>query len=219
MRNLEASCPLTSTLPNALINIIAIFLTSCLSVQSTDLHKPEAQGMREISLQQVTFFNTFFYYRFLTCLQISKMRTISLLQQSFWSKSPRLCLIKIVTTLALLRLQCVRKKRKLFGKLTLPQNESRFPGCTQDNGSTRERNTDLAYALWMAYNTVQFQLCLKFSVWHKSKVPLYFFFSHWYVTNDEIFQHEICSRFPIFLYDFLSGLTILQAINKNATFI
>lgn len=71
----------------------------------------------------------------------------------------------------------------------------------------------------MAYNTVQFQLCLKFSVWHKSKVPLYFFFSHWYVTNDEIFSMKFAIEVSIFLYDFLSGLAILQAINKNATFI
>ena len=73
----------------------------------------------------------------------------------------------------------------------------------------------------MAYHTVQFQLCFKFRVWHKFKVPLYFFFffSHWYVTNDEIFSMKFAIEVPIFLYDFLSGFAIPQAINKNATFI
>lgn len=52
------------------------------------------------------------------------------------------------------------------------------------------------------------------------KVPLhFFFFSHWYVTNDEIFGMKFAIEVSIFLYDFLSGLAILQAINKNATFI
>lgn len=88
---------------------LAIFLTSCLSVQSTDLHMARGTGYEGNIFATGNFFIPFSIW-FLTCLQISKMRAISLLQQSFWSKSLLVAVIKIVTTLALLRLQCVRKK-------------------------------------------------------------------------------------------------------------
>ena len=39
------------------------------------------------------------------------------------------------------------------------------------------------------------------------------------MTNDEIFSMKFAIEVPIFLYDFLSGFAIPQAINKNATFI
>ena len=39
------------------------------------------------------------------------------------------------------------------------------------------------------------------------------------MTNDEIFSMKFAIEVPIFLYDFLTGFAILQAINKNATFI
>lgn len=50
-------------------------------------------------------------------------------------------------------------------------------------------------------------------------LPFFPFFSNWYVTNDEIFRMKVAIGASIFLYDLLSGPALLQAINKNATFI
>ena len=59
-----------------------------------------------------------------------------------------------------------------------------------------------------------------FKVWSIAQIQGFSpFFSHWYVANDEIFNIKFAIEASIFLYDLLSGLAILQAINKNATFI
>ena len=74
-----------------------------------------------------------------------------------------------------LRLRCVRKKRGAICKVNSPTGwRLGFQGV--QGQCLNQSMQAFAYALWMAYDTVLFQLCLKFRVWHKVKVPLCLFF-------------------------------------------
>lgn len=83
-------------------------------------------------------------------------------------------------------------------------------------------SNELAYitisAMFGSWSIAQIQ---EFKVLFLLSPRLFFFsfFSNWYVTNDEIFSMKFAIGASIFLYDLLSGFAILQAINKNATFI
>lgn len=79
-------------------------------------------GYEEKIFATGTFFIPFSIW-FLTCLQISKMRPISLLQQSDQSLCLSMSYKDCDNTDTFKTAMCQEKRGKLFGKLTLPQND------------------------------------------------------------------------------------------------
>lgn len=110
---------------------LAIFLTSCLSIKSMDLHTARGTGYEGKIFATGTFFIPFSIW-FLTCLQISKMRPVSPLQQPFWSKSPLVCVLWSLWRHWHLKTAMCREKEGSYLQSQLSHRMTpRFPGCTR----------------------------------------------------------------------------------------
>lgn len=126
MRNLEASCPLTSTLPNTLIQYPQLCFWPLVFLCKAWLFIwPETQGMRGKSLQQVPFSYIFLYHFWHACrfLRWEQSPYCNSLSNQSLSLSMSYKEIFCDNTGTFKTAMCQEKRGKLFGKLTLPQND------------------------------------------------------------------------------------------------